>query len=119
MPRLGEIWYFERSLAAPLARPLSRRYALRALARSSRGQPTIFPSSGEARVVCLADLAGNDLPLLRRLARREPRIRLIGISRNGTNGGHAAGCFATLPRKAASKLVRNTVAAAFDNIELA
>ena len=118
MPQLGEIWYFERSLAAPLARPLSRRYALRALPRQSRGRATVLPSSGEAQIVCLADLAGNDLPFLRRFARREPRIRLIGISRNGANREHAAGCFATLPRKAPSKLVRKTVAAAFDNIGL-
>jgi HD-GYP domain-containing protein (c-di-GMP phosphodiesterase class II) len=119
MPRNGEIWYFERSLAAPLARPLSRRYALRALPRSSRGRPTVLPSSGDTQIVCLADLADNDLPLLRRLARREPQIRLIGISRNGVAGERASGCFATLPPNAASKLVRKTVAAAFDNIELA
>src|SRR6266403_1199140 len=119
MPRLGEIWYFERSLTAPLARPLRRRYALRALPRSSRGRPTVLPSTGEARIVCLADLAGNDLPILRRLVRSEPRVRLIGISRNGADSEHAARCFATLPYKATSKLVRKTVDAAFDNIELA
>jgi HD-GYP domain-containing protein (c-di-GMP phosphodiesterase class II) len=119
MPHLGEIWYFERSLAAPLARPLSRRYALRALPRSSRGRPAALPMPGEARIVCLADLAGNDLPVLRRLVRREPRVRLIGISRNDLESEHAARCFATLPYKAASKLVRRTVDAAFNNIEIA
>src|SRR5712671_314801 len=119
MPRLGEIWYFERSLTAPLARPLRRRYALRALPRSSRGRPTVLPSTGEAHIVCLADLAGNDLPILRRLVRNEPRVRLIGISRNGADSEHAARCFATLPYKAASKLVRKTVDAAFENIEMA
>src|ERR1700730_12393503 len=119
MPHLGEIWSFERSLAAPLARPLRRRYALRALPRPSRGRTTVLPSSGETRVVCLADVAGRDVPLLRRLASREPRVRLIGITRNGANREPAAGCFATLPSKAGSTLVRTTVAAAFDNIELA
>ena len=119
MSRLGEIWYFERSLAAPLARPLGRRYALRALPSPTRGRPTVLPESGEAQIVCLADLGSSGLPLLRRFASREPGIRLIGISRNGANREHAAGCFATLPCKAASDLVRNTVAAAFDNIELA
>src|SRR5260370_41257031 len=119
MAHSGQIWYFERSLAAPLLRPLSRRYELRALPRSRRGRPAVLPNSGEARVVCVADLGGNDLPLLRRLARREPRIRLIGISRNGADSEHAAGCFATLPHKAASGLIRKTVAAAFENIELA
>src|SRR3977135_3588287 len=119
MPRLGEIWYFEQSLTALLARPLSRRYALRALPRSSRGRPTVLPSTGEARIVCLADLAGTDLPILRRLVRSEPRVRLIGISRNGADGDPAAPCFPTLPYKAASKLVRKTVDAAFDNTEIA
>jgi HD-GYP domain-containing protein (c-di-GMP phosphodiesterase class II) len=119
MPRLGEIWYLERSPAAPLARPLSRRYAVRALPRSSRGRRTVLPSAGDARIVCLADLAGGDLPLLRRLARREPHIRLIGIARNGADSEHAAGCFATLSAKAPTKLVRKTIDAAFDNIELA
>jgi HD-GYP domain-containing protein (c-di-GMP phosphodiesterase class II) len=119
MPRFGEIWYFERSLAAPLARPLSRRYALRALPRPTRGHAAVLPSSGEAGIVCLADLAGNDLPLLRRLARHDPHIRLIGITRNGSDRGYATDCFATLPFKAPSKVLRKTVAAAFDNIELA
>jgi HD-GYP domain-containing protein (c-di-GMP phosphodiesterase class II) len=68
--------------------------------------------------VCLADLSSGDLASLRRLAQREPRVRLIGISRNG---GHeqAPDCFATLPRKSASPDVRKAVAAAFENIELA
>jgi HD-GYP domain-containing protein (c-di-GMP phosphodiesterase class II) len=69
--------------------------------------------------VCIADLARDDLTTLRRLARQEPRIRLIGVSRNGGRREHTTGCFATLPRKAPSALVRETVAAAFDNIELA
>jgi HD-GYP domain-containing protein (c-di-GMP phosphodiesterase class II) len=119
MRGFGEVWYFERSLAAPLARPLSRQYALRELRRPSAGGAATLPSSGEASVVCLADLEGHDLPVLQRLARRDPHIRLIGIARNGSRRGNAPDCFATLPCKAASKLVRKTVAAAFDNIELA
>src|SRR5258708_1321711 len=73
---------------------------------------------GDNPVVCFADLGGGDLAALRRLARRAPRARLIGISRNGTSEG-AAGCFATLPRKATPSLVRKTVDAAIANIELA
>ena len=119
MQRFGEIWYFERSLAAPLTRLLSRRYAIRVLPRPARGRPAIPPIHGKAGIVCLADLAGRDLPLLRRLTRRDPRIRLIGVARNGSDGVRADGCFATLPSKAASKVVLTTVAAAFDNIELA
>ena len=119
MQRFGEIWYFERSLAAPLARPLSRRYALRALSQPTRDQRAALPIPGQAGIVCLADLAGKDLSVLRRLARRNPKIRLIGITRNATDDGHSAGCFATVPSTANSKLVGKIVAAAFDNIELA
>ena len=118
MQRSGEIWYFERSLAAPLALSLGRRYALRALPLPTRGRATVLPNRGEAKVVCLADLAGNGLPVLLRLARRDPHIRLIGITRNAPDGEYTAGCFAALSSKAAPKLVRKTVEAAFDHIEI-
>jgi HD-GYP domain-containing protein (c-di-GMP phosphodiesterase class II) len=118
MPQRAEIWYFEHSLAAPLARPLSRRYAVRALPLPSPGRRTSAPDLGDTPVVCLADLGAGDLVVLRRLARRAPRVRLIGISRNGSSQG-APGCFATLPRKADPLLVRKTVDAAIANIELA
>ncbi|HEX3376921.1 MAG TPA: hypothetical protein VHS29_08680, partial [Candidatus Acidoferrales bacterium] len=52
------------------------------------------------------------------MARRSPRVRVIGVSRNG-EAQDAAGCFATLPRKAKPSLVRKTVDAAIANIELA
>ena len=118
MPQQAEVWFFEHSLAAPLARPLSRKYALRALSRPSRGSRVTAPDPGEAPVVCLADLGGGDLVPLQRLARRVPRVRLIGISRNG-DGQNARYCFATIPRKANPALVRKTVDAAVANIELA
>jgi HD-GYP domain-containing protein (c-di-GMP phosphodiesterase class II) len=119
MQRFGEVWYFERSLAAPLTRLLRRHYAIRALHRPTRGHPAILPVAGEPGIVCLADLTGHDLPVLRRLARRDPHIRLIGVTRNVSDGVRADGCFATLPSQAASRMVLTTVAAAFDNIELA
>jgi HD-GYP domain-containing protein (c-di-GMP phosphodiesterase class II) len=118
MPQRAEIWYFEHSLAAPLARPLSRRYAVRALPFPSPGHRTASLDPGDAPVVCLADLGAGDLVALRRLVRRAPRARVIGISRNGASQS-APGCFATLPRKAAPSLVRKTVDAAVANIQLA
>jgi HD-GYP domain-containing protein (c-di-GMP phosphodiesterase class II) len=118
MPQRAEIWYFEHSLAAPLARPLSRRYAVRALPTPSPGRRTSAPELGDSPVVCFADLGAGDLAALRRLVRQAPRVRLIGISRNGANQS-APGCFATLPRKATPSLVRKTVDAAIANIELA
>jgi HD-GYP domain-containing protein (c-di-GMP phosphodiesterase class II) len=118
MPQRAEIWYLEHSVAAPLARPLSRRYAVRALPLPLAGQRTTVPALGDTPVVCLADLGASDLVVLRRLLRRAPRARLIGISRNGSNPS-APGCFATLPRKATPSLVRKTVDAAVANIEMA
>lgn len=118
MRQRAQIWYFEHSLAAPLARPLSRRYSLRALPPSSPGRRIRAPELGDTPVVCFADLGAGDLTALRRLVRRASRVRLIGISRNGANQV-APGCFATLPRKANPSLVRRTVDAAVANIELA
>lgn len=118
MPPRAEIWYFEHSLAAPLARPLSRQYAVRALPSPAPGRKPSAPEPGDTPVVCLADLGAGDLTALRRITRGAPRVRLIGISRNGA-GQAATGCFATLPRKADASLVRKTVDAAVANIELA
>src|SRR5579863_10083296 len=118
MPQRAEIWFFEHSLAAPLARPLSRRYAIRALPPPSPGRRASAPELGDTPVVCFADLGAGDLVALQRLVRRAPRVRLIGISRNGARQD-APGCFATLPRKANPSLVRNTVDAAIANIKLA
>lgn len=118
MPQRAEIWYFEHSLVAPLARPLSRQYAVRALPEPAPGRRASAPKLGDTPVVCLADLGRGDLVALRRMVRRAPRVRLIGISRNGAGEG-APGCFATLPRKANPSLVRKTVDAAIANIELA
>ena len=112
----SEVWYFESSLAAPLARPLKRRYTLRAL--SEQNSPSIRDAA-KARVVCLADLERDDWTALRRMARTRSAVRLIGVSRNGTSARSSAGCFTTLPRTAGSRQVHAAVAAAFENIELA
>lgn len=118
MPPRAEIWYFERSLAARVARPLRRRYALRALQPPAPGRKPTLPDLGDNPVVCFADLGAHDLAPLQRLVRRTERARLIGISRNGASQ-IVPDCFATLPRKAAPSLVRKTVDAAIANIELA
>jgi HD-GYP domain-containing protein (c-di-GMP phosphodiesterase class II) len=118
MPPRAEIWFFEDSLAAPLARPLSRHYAVRALQPPLPGRRTSVPDLGDNPVICFADLSAGDLAPLQRLVRRAPRARLIGISRNAASQD-VPGCFATLPRRAAASLVRKTVDAAIANIELA
>ncbi len=114
----AEVWYLDCSPVAPLARSLSGRYTIRALAPPVRGRKTTVPPIEENPVVCLVDLASGDLDVLRRLTRRIQRVRLIGISPNGTARNDAA-CFATLPRKPDPSLVRKTVDLAVANIDLA
>ena len=118
MPQHAEIWYFAQSVAAPLARPLSRRYALRELPFPSNGRRVAAPKAGNVPVVCLADLGTDDLKALRHLAHRTSNVRVIGISRNGATASPGPDCYATLPRKAQPALVRKTVDAAIANIEL-
>ena len=118
MQQRAEILFFEHSLAAPLARSLSRKYSVRALATPARGRKTHAPKLGDEPIVCIADLGSADLAAFQRLTRRAPRVRVIGISRNGA-GESTPGCFATLPRKAKPSLIRETVDSAIANIELA
>jgi HD-GYP domain-containing protein (c-di-GMP phosphodiesterase class II) len=118
MPPRAEIWFLENSLAAPLARPLSRRYALRAFPQTPRHRRTSKPELGDAPVICFADMGAGEVATWRRLVRTAPHARLIGISRNGGTTS-APGCFATLPRKASPSLIRKTVDAAVANIVLA
>jgi HD-GYP domain-containing protein (c-di-GMP phosphodiesterase class II) len=118
MPSRPELWYFEHSFAAALARPLRRRYALRALGRAGQGGTQLPKSWGALPAVCLTHPGASELPALRRLTRRFPTLRLIALSRNG-DPGSVPGCFATLTRKASPALVRKTVDSAVAHIELA
>ncbi len=71
-------------------------------------------------VVCLADLESDDLDALRKLTRKQPGVRLIGVvGGRSANGFTDSSLFACLPRKAPRALVQKTLAAAFANIELA
>jgi HD-GYP domain-containing protein (c-di-GMP phosphodiesterase class II) len=117
MPKRAEIWYFENSRAAFLARLLGRRFELRALPGVPRGRHAAPPVPREVPVVCFANLGGGELAGWRRLAQKSSRARLIGISRNGA-GESAPGCFATLPHRATPVEVRKVVDAALANIEL-
>src|ERR1700722_2172426 len=118
MPQRAQIWYFEDSLAASLASPLSRTYSVKALPNRPSRRLFSAPEVNDLAVVCFADLGAGGLAAVTRMARRSPRVRVIGVSRNG-DAQDTAGCFATLPRKAKPSLVRKTVDAAISNIELA
>ena len=118
-----EIWYCEGSPAESLVRPLRRRYALRALPRPNSHHKTdgrAAAADPPAQAVCLADLERDDLGALRKLARQQPGVRLIGLFDDRSADGLAdPQLFACLPRKASRALVEKTIAAAFANIELA
>jgi HD-GYP domain-containing protein (c-di-GMP phosphodiesterase class II) len=118
MPQRAQIWYFENSLAASLASPLSRTYSVKALPNRLSRRLFLAPEVNDLPVVCFADLGAGGLAAVTRMARRSPGVRVIGVSRNG-DAQDTAGCFATLPRKAKPSLVRKTVDAAIANIELA
>jgi len=117
MQQRAEIWYFENSLAASLASPLSRSFPVKALSNPSSRRPFLVTGSNDIPVVCFADLGAGTLATVTRMARRSPRVRVIGVSRDGAVQ-NTSGCFATLPRKAKPSLVRKTVDAAIANIEL-
>ena len=138
MPSKRQVWYYQGSAAAPLLKPLKRRYHLRAIEAPSRrgrgnGQGTSLtlpPDS--APVVCVADLQHDDVGALRRLASRNPSVRLIGLvgdkegetrsvnaKPRSANGLADPQVFAYLPRRSPRPLVERTVAAAFEHIDLA
>jgi HD-GYP domain-containing protein (c-di-GMP phosphodiesterase class II) len=117
MPHRAEIWYAEHSLAASLARPLRRGFTVRELPVASKDH-SAPPDPGERPVVCFADLGASDIGNWRRLARSSPRLRLIGVARNGSSRA-ADGFFATLSHGANPAEVRKTVDAALAHIQLA
>jgi HD-GYP domain-containing protein (c-di-GMP phosphodiesterase class II) len=126
-----QIWYWEGSAAEKLAATFGGSYALCPVPRkkgNSGGQ-----SSGEARngapAVWLADVTpgGLALPGILRRARNQTRVVAVIPPRRGpasvARAPHATeksqSVFAYLPSKAPHGLVQKTLAAAFQNIELA
>jgi HD-GYP domain-containing protein (c-di-GMP phosphodiesterase class II) len=118
MSKQPEVWYFEQSLAAPLMRPLRKRYKLRAFPSESAIRELV-PPAGQAPIVCLGDLGRDNFRAMRTLVSGEPGVRLIGVTANGHGSRPVAGCFATLPSKAPTSTIRKTIDAALANIELA
>ena len=143
MPTKKELWYFRGSPAESLAKLSGERYAVRELplvpaelrsrrnkTKSSRrkqkketGDPSPAHAGNSARAVCLADLTHDDLGAVRRLTETHPEVLLVGVvaagKRGRSNGTAGLKWFACLPRRAPPALVRQTLAAAFDHLELA
>ncbi len=126
MPTKKQIWLYRGSRASSLARLLSRRYALRQLepetARGRNSRPPAKPNTEDATApaVWLVDLENDDLSLPRTMAKRQASVRLIGVTASGNaNAGARRGIFACLPRRVSRTVLEQTIAAAFETIELA
>jgi len=124
MPSRRQVWYYEPSPVARLLRPLGEHYTLRAfprratLARSHPKQQTLTTEL----IVGVADLERDNARELQQMAGDGERFRLIGLvgaASDRMNGGGDADVFAFLPRRVPAPLLERTIAAAFENLELA
>jgi HD-GYP domain-containing protein (c-di-GMP phosphodiesterase class II) len=125
-----QVWYVEGSAAAKLVAPLRRSYDLRPLSpdRLVDGQKAAHPTGNGAPAVLVADHKSGGLGLPPRLRRNGKGFRIIGVISSGGGSpkrrathraGKAPSVFAYLPRQAPRGIVESTLAAAFQNIELA
>jgi HD-GYP domain-containing protein (c-di-GMP phosphodiesterase class II) len=126
MPTKKQIWLYRNSRASSLARLLRQRYALRQLepetARGGKSRTPAKPKTEDATApaVWLVDLENDDLSLPRAMAKQRASVRLIGVTASGkANAGARRGIFACLPRSVSRTVLEQTVAAAFETIELA
>jgi HD-GYP domain-containing protein (c-di-GMP phosphodiesterase class II) len=127
MPNKKQIWLYRGSRASSLARLLRGRYALRQIepqraarggvSRAAAAEPV--DTGGATPVVWVVDLENDNLALPRKMSKRQAGVRLIGVTSSG-NASVAArrGTFACLPPRASRAILEQTVAAAFEHIEL-
>jgi HD-GYP domain-containing protein (c-di-GMP phosphodiesterase class II) len=117
MSKYHEIWFFKGAPAARLVSALGRRYSLRTADRPERRGQLAAPA-GPA--VWFADPEGHSVAALRRLARRQPQLRLIAVvTAKAARTLVGREWFACLPRNADPAVVRRSVESAFANIALA
>lgn len=127
-----QIWYYRGSPAQTLLKPLRDQYSLHAQSATA-AEPG--PEPTEDAVVWVADLKRDNIDSLRRLVSSGRPMRVVGLVEAGArlpepkrakarsksapaeNGG--AEVFAYLPHKVPRALLERTIAAAFENIELA
>jgi len=125
-----QIWYLEGSAAANLTASLRGRYDLHAVAGAT-GKPLDGAAAARngAASVWLADVKPGGVNLPSRLRIRAASCRVIGVLPAKPNGAAQASAsdrragrsavFAYLSSRAPRRVVERTVAAAFQNIELA
>ena len=124
-----QIWYVEGSAAAKLIAPLRAKYALHAVPRTARAAAPILPRHDVDSAVWLADLKAGGLALPGGARSARNGFRVIGVipASSGSaaslprrrSAGKAPSVFAYLPSGASRGVVEKTVAAAFQNVELA
>ncbi len=127
-----QIWCYRGSPAQTLLKPLRSLYSLHARPANSEKK---FPAAERTdAVVWVADLQQDDVAALSDLVRSGRPIRVVGLldaDGRAANGKRAAKSrakspprsdatvFAYLPRKVSKPHLERTIAAAFENIELA
>jgi HD-GYP domain-containing protein (c-di-GMP phosphodiesterase class II) len=125
MPQNRQIWFQAGSDAEKLVAPLANQYVLRVIAGNSGESWDLSYDSGSSVVVLLDDRASNSLiPAV--LAKRTSAFRLIRVL--ASNDGNApeqldaepaAKAFLYIAANASSRVVESTLAAAFENLDLA
>src|SRR5271155_5867943 len=126
-----QIWFVEGSAGSKLAAPLRSRYALHAVPpdRQKVSPNASQPTANGAPAVWLADMKAGRLALPGSLSRSGSEFRIIGVT--PTEGGGTSSrqesarpkkgpsVFTYISSRAPRDFVEKTVAAAFQNIELA
>jgi HD-GYP domain-containing protein (c-di-GMP phosphodiesterase class II) len=126
MPKNKQVWFFQRSPAATLLKPLRTKYALKAVAAPKLGKPLSARVAGQP-MVFVADVERDNVAALKESVREDSNARLIGLvgdaRKLGAGNGKAvvadSEVFAYLPRNAPPPLLERTIEAAFEIIDLA
>ena len=121
MAKQQEIWVYKGSPALRLARSLADRYSLQTAERPVRPAPSasaVQEPSGPA--VWLVDPVADPVTILRRLARRNPNLRLIAVT-TARSANRVVGreWFSCIPRNSPPALADRAIAAAFTHIKMA
>lgn len=124
-----QIWFVEGSAAEKLVAPLRAKYALHAVPRQARNGARLSPHAGTDSAVWLADLKPGGLAFPRTVRGARNGYRVIGVipaaggARSTEPRTRSASktppVFAYLPSRVSRGIVEKTLAAAFQNIELA
>ncbi|MFZ0819631.1 MAG: HD domain-containing phosphohydrolase [Candidatus Acidiferrales bacterium] len=119
MPSLKQVWFTPGKVHRKWAGWLQRQYkVLTDVPSDTETQEHLNQS--KAHIVCVADPGRHDLNKFQKMGKQLGAMRFIGtIGAQAPAKTRAAEWFAWLPRDASRAVVEKTVAAAFENLELA